>query len=71
MSIPDRSPCPGKAPGSPRDRGQWETIRFAIQRTDRTLRLCAILLVVGSPLTALLTILIHHLEAGSLILAIT
>jgi hypothetical protein len=41
--------------------GRWETISFAIERTDRTLRLCVIMLVTGSPLaTELLAILIRR-----------
>jgi hypothetical protein len=42
------------------DRGRWETIRFAIERTDRTLRLCAILIVTGSISAVLLAILISR-----------
>ena len=60
MSTLNRIPGSGKTPRSPREGGRWETIRFAIERTDRTLRLCAILLV-GSLCTALLEILIRHL----------
>jgi hypothetical protein len=63
MSKLNRTRHPGKTPPIPRDHGQWETIRFAIQRTDRTLRLCLILLAASTPCTVLLEILIRHLAS--------
>jgi hypothetical protein len=60
MSAPNGKPGPCEKLSSLRHYhtgGQWETISFAIERTDRTLRLCAIMLVTGSPLAGLLAIL--------------
>jgi len=38
---------------------RWETIRYALDSTSRTLRLCAILLVVSTP-PCLITVLIRR-----------
>ena len=38
----------------------WETVRYAIDSTARTLRLCAIMLTAVFP-TILMTLLIHHI----------
>jgi hypothetical protein len=60
MSTLNRMQGSGKMPNHRRDGGRWEIVRFAIESTDRTVRLCAILLA-GSPCAALLEILIRHL----------
>jgi hypothetical protein len=48
-------------PGTPRQNvtQRWETIRYALDSTARTVRLCAIMLVASTP-PALLTVLIRH-----------
>jgi hypothetical protein len=45
------APTDGKPPDRIRSRAadRWETIRYAVDSTARTIRLCVILLVVGVP----------------------
>jgi hypothetical protein len=62
MTVPGRI-VRSRMPPRRSDRGQWEMLHFAIQRTDTTLRLCLILLVAGSPYTILIAILIHRLSS--------
>jgi hypothetical protein len=59
MSTLNRLQGSGKTPNHRRDGGRWETVRFAIESTDRTVRLCAILLA-GSPCAALPEIPSRH-----------
>lgn len=40
--------------------GRWETIRYALDSTSRTVRLCVIMLVVSIPPGAFTLLLIHH-----------
>ena len=40
--------------------GRWETIRYALDSTSRTVRLCVIMLVVSIPPGAFTVLLIHH-----------
>jgi hypothetical protein len=40
--------------------GRWETIRYALDSTSRTVRLCVIMLVVSTPPGALTVLLMHH-----------
>ncbi|HEV3167663.1 MAG TPA: hypothetical protein VGZ22_26900 [Isosphaeraceae bacterium] len=51
-------------PPEPPHASRWETIRHAIDSNPRTIRLCAILLVVpvGSGLTATLIELVQHVR---------
>jgi hypothetical protein len=48
-------------PGHQTDAGRWGTIRYALDSTGRTARLCAITLVAGTP-PAVITLLLgfHH-----------
>lgn len=40
--------------------GRWETIRYALDSTSRTVRLCVIVLVLSIPPGAFTVLLIHH-----------
>lgn len=53
MGVPARRR--GGRPGADR----WETIRYAIDSTPRTVRLCTILLVASVP-PSLIIVLLHH-----------
>jgi hypothetical protein len=40
--------------------GRWATIRYALDSTPRTVRLCVIFLVAGAPVSSLLLLLAHR-----------
>jgi hypothetical protein len=54
MSLPE--------PREPRDSGRWPTIKYAIDSNARTIRLCAIWIVmIAAPVAAtMITLLMRH-----------
>jgi hypothetical protein len=50
-----------RTPGASRqaEQGKWEIIRYAIDSTPRTIRLCVILLAASIP-PGLVALIIHH-----------
>jgi hypothetical protein len=53
-------PAPRRRPTAAGPAARWETIRYALDSTIRTIRLCAILLAAGLPPGAVIVLLLHR-----------